>query len=146
MEGEGGGENSISHPRRHYKLLTFIGMGILQVVFILFFLAWIIICFIVNIIPVGLLGIYFFQAKVIAVGPVSNFYYKLWSGPRSIFGTSKDLVENTMEFDVEILNFSMVAHFANTFPQLIVQVYNNTQTDLWTNIAIFSTCLSVTYV
>jgi len=55
------------------------------------------------------------QTKVIAVGPVWNAYFYLWSGP------SSELCKRSFDVDTKILNLGMLAHFLNTFPQFFVQ-------------------------
>lgn len=76
---------------------------------------------------------------MLAVGPVWNFYFRLWSGPNAEFAQRK------IDVDTGVLNMSLLAHLGNTFPQFVIQITNNTMTQLWTPIAIFSTTLSISY-
>jgi len=79
-------------------------------------------------VPLAIFGIYLFQCKVMSVGHVWNFFFRLWSG------SQHPAANKTVAVDTGVLNLSMFSHLMNTVPQFVVQISNNTVTELWTPI------------
>ena len=82
-----------------------------------------------------LLGYLLYQTKALSMNCVFNKYITMWigSGNASLL---KELTKPTdVVFDFALFNKSLLVEFATeTFPQLIVQAYNNTYTHQWTNL------------
>jgi hypothetical protein len=83
-----------------------------------------------------MLGVFFFQCKVIAIGAIWNFWFLVWTGT---YEHSIDVI-----VDTSLLNESLLAEFLmETLPQLIIQVYNTQIIGQWTSIGYFSSILSI---
>ena len=81
-------------------------------------------------------GLFLFATKVMAIRRVHNWWYHVWTGT--------DKHDKEVEIDVSLLNEALFAEFIfESLPQMVVQSMNNTLTQLWNPIGIFSMCLSV---
>ena len=81
-------------------------------------------------------GLFLFATKVMAIRRVHNWWYHVWTGT--------DKHDKEVEVDVALLNEALFAEFIfESLPQMVVQSMNNTLTQLWNPIGIFSMCLSV---
>ena len=82
------------------------------------------------------IGLFLFATKVMAIRRVHNWWYHVWTGT--------DKHDKEVEIDVSLLNEALFAEFIfESLPQMVVQSMNNTLTQLWNPIGIFSMCLSV---
>ena len=82
------------------------------------------------------LGLFLFATKVMAIRRVHNWWYYVWTGCRNH--------DTEIEIDISLLNEALFAEFLfESLPQMVVQSLNNTLTQLWNPIGIFSMCLSV---
>jgi hypothetical protein len=101
-------------------------------------------CFFLNILMIILMpiiGMYMYTTKVMCIGGISNSWFRQW--------TNSD--DHTIEeaIDTEILNESIYVEIVcETFPQVIIQIYNNYILDpnvlQWNPISLFS--LSITFM
>jgi len=108
----------------------------LQLLFVFAFVAWCLLS-LVYLLPLSVLGLFWFNTKALSIGPIWNLYFTLWSGPSSEFAQRK------IDVDTGVLNLALMAHLLNTGPQFLVQIFNNSYTNLWTPVAYFSTwCVS----
>ena len=81
-------------------------------------------------------GLFLFATKVMAIRRVHNWWYYVWTGCRQH--------DKEIEIDISLLNEALFAEFLfESLPQMVVQSMNNTLTQLWNPIGIFSMCLSV---
>ncbi len=81
-------------------------------------------------------GLFLFATKVMAIRRVHNWWYYVWTGCRQH--------DKQIEIDISLLNEALFAEFLfESLPQMVVQSMNNTLTQLWNPIGIFSMCLSV---
>lgn len=81
-------------------------------------------------------GLFFFATKVMTIRRVHNWWYYVWTGSNKH--------DKAVEIDVALLNEALFAEFLfESIPQMVVQSLNNTLTQLWNPIGIFSMCLSV---
>lgn len=128
--------------------------AILQVLNIMLATAWACFNIVFVLAPLFCLGIFFFQTKVMAVIPISNFWYGTWTGKRASYqlrDAAGNIVHVTtadapvwrwftpgywkeryfgknagVEVDPGVLNESLFAEFClETIPQLILQLLNN---------------------
>ena len=79
-------------------------------------------------------GYFLYQTKSLSMNHVFNKYIALWLGAEKT-GMLQKLTKPTSDvFDFAFFNKSLLAEFlSETFPQLIVQSYNNTYTNQWTS-------------
>jgi hypothetical protein len=85
----------------------------------------------------SIIGLYIFQCKVLSIGRVWTMWMYVWTGHN---GFRKEV-----KVDTGILNESLFAEFlSETLPQLVIQGVNNKLIGMWTPMAIFSACLSIT--
>jgi len=85
----------------------------------------------------SIIGLYIFQCKVLSIGRVWTMWMYVWTGHN---GFRKEV-----KVDTGILNESLFAEFlSETLPQLVIQGVNNKLIGMWTSMAIFSACLSIT--
>ena len=79
-------------------------------------------------------GYFLYQTKSLSMNYVFNKYMALWLGADKTGLLQKLTKPNNVVFDFAFFNKSLLAEFATeTFPQLIVQSYNNTYTNQWTS-------------
>jgi hypothetical protein len=99
-------------------ILLWLIVVILQFFYLFSFFVWVVLS-LVYLGPLALLGIYLFQCKVISVGPVWNFYFRMWAG------SGAEIARRTIDVDTGILNLSLLAHLLNTFPQVILSFFSD---------------------
>jgi len=134
-------ETHDSVPKIVNFLFTWIVVTLLQVLYLLIYLAWLVMITPTIILFWLLLGIFFFQTKLLSIGAVWNFWVSFWIG-RNEFDR-RMLTKRNDALDYDIFNKSLLAEFLfETVPQLIVQSINSKLTGTLTNIAIFSITLS----
>ncbi len=115
--------------------LTWLLVMAAQVLFILTYVAWLSSMTLIMIAWFAM-GLFLFATKVMAIKRVHNWWYLVWTG------SSKH--DTDIEIDVAMLNEAMFAEFLfESLPQMVVQSMNNTLTQLWNPIGVFSMCLSV---
>ncbi len=88
----------------------------------------------------GGIGIFLFQCKVLSIAVVWNIWFLGWVGPTRWPNYYKHI-----KLDTAILNESLFAEFiSETLPQLGLQSFNNSLTNTFSTVGIFSSALSVT--
>ena len=123
-------------PFKYFKgIIYFFILLVLQFVFVISYVVWTMI-FSPFLVFWLLLGIFFFQTKVIAIGRIWNFWFETWSGKQAY---SIDVI-----VDTSLLNESLLAEFMmETLPQLIIQFWNTQLIGAWSPVGYFSTMLSI---
>jgi hypothetical protein len=85
--------------------------------------------------PMILLGYFLYQTKTLAMNCVFNRYMALWLGSGNEKLLKKLTKPTNVVFDFALFNKSLLAEFVTeTFPQLIVQSYNNSYTNQWASL------------
>ena len=80
------------------------------------------------------MGYFLYQSKSLSMNYVFNKYITLWLGADQTGLLVKLTKPTNVVFDFAFFNKSLLAEFVTeTFPQLVVQSYNNTYTNQWTS-------------
>ena len=86
--------------------------------------------------PWFILGCFLYVSKIIALGPVRNLWFKIWTG------TDEFATETLL--DGALLNTSIYSEqLYETLPQLMLQMINNMMLSRWTPLGIFSIAFSI---
>ena len=89
------------------------------------------VCYLVMI----LLGYLLYQTKALSMNCIFNKYIMMWIGSGNVQLLNKLTKPTDVVFDFALFNKSLLAEFVTeTFPQLILQSYNNTYTNQWANL------------
>jgi len=81
-------------------------------------------------------GYVLYSTKLLAMRPVRNTWMRVWSGT--------DKFDTVEPIDMAVLNHTKYAElWIETVPQLILQIFNATLMDTWTDFGIISVCVSV---
>ena len=87
-------------------------------------------------VPWLLFGCFLYVSKIFAINQVANLWYEVWSGSK--------LYNKTQLINGRLLNESIYTEiFYETFPQLVIQLFNNSLLDRWSPLAIFSMVFSI---
>jgi hypothetical protein len=89
-----------------------------------------------------IVGALLFQMKMVAVGPVLNFWIYIWSDTMA----AKKKLEESDIINATYFNISSVnSLILETFPQLLIQCINSSLVSTWSTIGAVSIVMSGVY-
>lgn len=125
-----------SLPKLILFLIFAIILLIFQLIYIVIYIIWVIVIALPLTIIWLLLGSYFYQTKILAIGSVWNFWFTKWSGTNNF--------NITCDISIELLNESIFYEFVlESMPQLLLQCLNNEFNMKWNFITYLSIFFSI---